>query len=682
MYEKNHFWVGLLGVVVISLIYLPFCCYCIYKFSKNLHQAYIIHRCPEMVYVVVVSFVSALVLYNPVEFISIALNMPKLLDNQFMVILYQFQATTAGISIMFKYWLVVFKYKHQHAIVEQKWKQILNPQSSSFWIKYKSTFGNIGWLKWVIIGLMSSTLIIQTVLTLDGYDAASISNGLSFYTFLWFVDIVWITFNVIFVITIVLYIGINKKFRDLYYIRREVIIMCFVFMAVFIVYIICDIINGMFFNNKSMILFFLTLISYPTSVIIIVYFQMLYPLQKNLNNHERSNYKHKGTSINTNSKSSTSTSNTTNTRDNINGIRSEVSQSHVFQDDWPKLISTESGFKFFMSHLVKSFNTENLLFIVEVMQWKNNLISKIDEIIIVNKMNQQTKADTGTHQTTPNKAGLKLGQRLQLHNTTAIANEQNSKQQHLELTAVPLSSYSDDEQDEEDINSDTKLKNKREQRQQRQQNRENARLKKEHKDIQDDSNSKKTHDFGYTVSFWDKIDKSIIITSSNDHFNHIIINDNNEHAKYSNINISSSSSSNNLGSHISNNINGNIKYNQCLNQANELYLKYIKPNFAPFEINIGATDRNRLCKFFEKGNRNQTFAVDDPISIVNDKMDIDRNDGVHVNDHGDDDDVIINRMLRLLKIFDETLREIHFMLSAIFRNFADSDEYESFVSCE
>ena len=135
----------IMTVVVIGTTYLmvlPFASYCIFIFIKHSKEVYIQIRFPKLVLSLLIWFTFGMLIYNPIDLIdqTFDLNWTK---NIFVIIIIYPALLFGTLSILcLKYWLVIFKFKHQNAITKQEWQSIINPKlTTSFWIKHKKTLG-------------------------------------------------------------------------------------------------------------------------------------------------------------------------------------------------------------------------------------------------------------------------------------------------------------------------------------------------------------------------------------------------------------------------------------------------------------------------------------------------------------------------------------------------------------
>ena len=124
-------------------------------------------------------------------------------------------------------------------------------------------------------------------------------------------------------------------------------------IGIFIIYIACYLINLYFFNSNSAILLFIDLMAYPASAVSIIYVQTLYVIHRN-----------------------TFPQLTTSVSKYVQDHSNSPVNTSKFQD-WTELVAFESGFELFISYLVKSFQSENMLCILEVIQWKQQLFAFI-----------------------------------------------------------------------------------------------------------------------------------------------------------------------------------------------------------------------------------------------------------------------------------------------------------------
>ena len=129
------------SICVTLLGLFPFCLFCTWKFKKYEDEPFIQNRFPNLVYFAIFQFLFGMVIINVIEMIDYGFDL-SITENVYFVTFYQFFTLMDALTICLKYWLVIFKFKHQNAIVAQKWQSILNPnQNLIFWIKYKQMFG-------------------------------------------------------------------------------------------------------------------------------------------------------------------------------------------------------------------------------------------------------------------------------------------------------------------------------------------------------------------------------------------------------------------------------------------------------------------------------------------------------------------------------------------------------------
>ena len=139
-----HLVVGWLSFLIKSLVFVPLCLYCIAQLKQHENEPYIRNRFPGTLYLMSICLLQEIVFGNTIQDIDYGYNL-SITHTKFYTFYYQISGLASVLAFLLKCWLVVFKFKHQYAIVNQEWQAILIPQltkkSRNVWIKYKPILG-------------------------------------------------------------------------------------------------------------------------------------------------------------------------------------------------------------------------------------------------------------------------------------------------------------------------------------------------------------------------------------------------------------------------------------------------------------------------------------------------------------------------------------------------------------
>ena len=136
---QTIFQTGCVVAIILGWMCSIFSIYGALLFWKYHNQPCIKTRYPLLVILFVALQTWDLSISNTIFLITEAgwLLVPKRVTKTYFLIYYD----CLMIILSLKYFLTIFRNKHENAIAQRKWKSILNPQTKTFWIKYKSTLG-------------------------------------------------------------------------------------------------------------------------------------------------------------------------------------------------------------------------------------------------------------------------------------------------------------------------------------------------------------------------------------------------------------------------------------------------------------------------------------------------------------------------------------------------------------
>ena len=135
--------VGWCAILIITLILFPLCFKYLYIFKQHENESFVRNRFPSAAYLWCGCIMQEMMV-NVIQAVHYGYSL-SIANNRFYSAWYQLGAMATFLAVLLKYWLIVFKFKNQYAIKNEKWQMILVPQltkkSPSFWIKYKQIFG-------------------------------------------------------------------------------------------------------------------------------------------------------------------------------------------------------------------------------------------------------------------------------------------------------------------------------------------------------------------------------------------------------------------------------------------------------------------------------------------------------------------------------------------------------------
>lgn len=546
--------------------------------------------------------------------------------------------------------------------------------------------GNISFMKWVglTITIVSSSLTFAILLLLTHLqeNEDNTTNRALAMTFI-SIQGIWTTFSVVALLIFGFYINCQRKrvFNDFLFIAKEIRLLSLTTLFHFLSIVAFAVLRYAFikYNTIHAIFLFCECLSITSINFTIFYIQTLYVVKAN---NKRKNLMigcttttnvHNAKTISIYGQSSNSDS------PRINSINNQF-------PTWNALITTSINFNTFMTHLIRHLSVENLVFVVETVQWKNYLIKQIHRYLkqmmhdfqhnyssnshnSISKTRMATEQEmfsfieniketitTVKHEFSVNvNIGNAIMTRLasessaQFLNSSPVSKPQSPRSagsKSANSNVIELVGYdSGNEDGDENENHNYENGHRKitvsiasETSKTQTFSTKTIELRKKRSTIDISSNNgikeiMNQVSIGYNVALFDKIEQSSIIPKN-------IINNNNRSLDIINI-----------VSHI--------------NQAIKLYEKYIKTNSAPYEINTSYFDRQRMHKFFET-------------TMVETLRDLAINDGNNGNDISEIKKLAI--LLRLLYVFDPTLNTVHSLLDMCFREFKKTDQFEKLLA--
>eukprot|EP01084_Bolivina_argentea_P049554 91125_1 len=309
-----------------TTIYLPFTTYLLYNLWKHRRNSYFRKRNPKLLFAIVIFsfliYTNTVLLWQGYHSALCVLTFCKSIPQQISKIIITSFLYGLYLTSSVRVWLLYFNLRWSEEIKLSEWVKQINISSieNNFFLKYKSTpIGSFKKMKWYI--LIFYFILISIFSAIVCYDVSLFAemNGVSIFMVF--------TFQIV-----ILY----RTKNDVFYIRKEMVICTAIWLMIAAYYAITIPLK---LHDKYMFVTILTPYIAFIGGILINAASILYPLYHlhNMNFTE--------------------------------GIRlSEAGNCSLL---WTEYVSScRNNFDNFMNHLVKEYSVENLLFILEVMQFK------------------------------------------------------------------------------------------------------------------------------------------------------------------------------------------------------------------------------------------------------------------------------------------------------------------------
>eukprot|EP01084_Bolivina_argentea_P207382 353832_1 len=349
--------IDIFGIIVIFIdcfIFVPILLYCLCKFIQLKDTEVMKHRKSKLVYTKTILSIIGIG-FERLFVCSVTVWNINLFDQYKWLIYVSDGIFIWGVFILFfmKIWLLFYSIAYHQSLAKDTWKKEINSQYKSWYISHKNTCGNFNCLlKMLIIPFF---LYIALEIYIDIYHIEHISN-----------HSLAISSLILLIPSFKLYCKLKTNILDdVFGIKKEIGYQCFILFIIMLLYIALSITDIFLFHNNnsktklriewlirifigSLVLFLMSFVSTYFPIRQYKYNQLLYSQQmeatKDISDTDGIKHSH--------------------------GVKSMI---HVLAD--------EQGFKGFMMHLVNEFSTENLLYIYEYIQIKNDFQIKCNGLL-------------------------------------------------------------------------------------------------------------------------------------------------------------------------------------------------------------------------------------------------------------------------------------------------------------
>eukprot|EP01084_Bolivina_argentea_P002059 3792_1 len=347
---------GLVVVLIGSLILSPILSYSLYRFHKIRKASIMKFRNLTLIYLINILVLCTILL---VSFFVCSIDIWHIIDNTpwnpYNISIAPFIIWYIYLLFAIKTWLLHFEQKYHLSLVHLTWKKLINQYAKSWHISTRHKFGNYKYL--LKFGLIPYFIyiIIETTINVQ-LQRSNYSTAVRIVST--FINWILTAFPLLFSCAIY-YRFHSKGFKDIYKISNEIKYQCIVIIICLILNTICVGIY-LYYSISIRIQCLLNLILTYILLFGIAIFTTTYPVyiyHKQLQINKLTIYQNKN--------------NPYNPKHNI-GIK------HITQ-----LIKNFDGFKQFILHLLEEFSTENLIFLVELIQIKYSYAQSNNNIILV-----------------------------------------------------------------------------------------------------------------------------------------------------------------------------------------------------------------------------------------------------------------------------------------------------------
>eukprot|EP01084_Bolivina_argentea_P042719 78748_1 len=335
-------FIGLFAALIGSLILVPICLYTLIQFYKLRRVDMIKNRRIKLVYYM-----------NILAIFGLLFQWAKLNRNVFGIymndILTQLIYIIDGIfiwSIMslfcIKTWLLFYDKQYHEANADQIWKTQINKEYKSWFELNKNKWGNFDYIIKIIVIPLLLCVCLESILEVMFLLKFNINSMI-------ILSIIWLPPSCI------LQCVYLKGFDDIFGIKKEIlyqIILMIIILFIHIIPFLFQIRNVIYVNDNTLIHridSLLAIILSSITLFSISFISTVYPIYLHKNKQKELNI------MNLQHNSSSST--------NIKGWT---------WTDMLNILSHKKGFQVFMKHLCHEFATENLLFVVELIQIKSD----------------------------------------------------------------------------------------------------------------------------------------------------------------------------------------------------------------------------------------------------------------------------------------------------------------------
>eukprot|EP01083_Nonionella_stella_P172356 591290_1 len=307
------------------------------QFVNHQKERFLSSRRPNLIIVYCSISLSISILFTPILFYAEALA-PAGETKEWMEFTIEFIAELLTIIlltiVLLRTWLLFFDYNFATAVIDQDWRGIINPNEHNFWLTSRKTYGTTRYMIMVcifidtvfVLGLIAIAIVIASTVETEhsGY-----SNALFHYFTIYGLGIPF----AIIMLVILYKIGQNKSIEDTFFIQKEI-----KFLTAIILFRILGLLVNTAYHSENenvwhLWFFFIEVISR----FLLVYTQSWWVLNK-LKQQNKT--------------------------EPLDGRIASVSMNDVFTYE------NGVGLLSFIRHCVNEMSVENILFLIEICQYK------------------------------------------------------------------------------------------------------------------------------------------------------------------------------------------------------------------------------------------------------------------------------------------------------------------------
>eukprot|EP01083_Nonionella_stella_P291583 992071_1 len=326
--------ISLIGIV--TFLVVPFSIYCTYKFHSFRHDEGISHRYPAIV--IQSSILNILYMFIVVQYLLIEAGISDQISLWFAPIIGDPLLILIILVNLFRLWLIHYdvNWNSQLFLSQHKWQTILGStvNDEERYVRNRDTWGNWRWLRkilfflWLFFSILCITpQILQHTLSTDIHIDKGINIGGITYT-------ATVVFLLLFAITI--WHKMPAQFVDTFRILKEIkiIILSSIILCIIWFCLLLKKEDGNLFHIMQIVCLF----SFVFNQIFVCEFLVIRMIRKTRRRQD--------------------------TRSNTVGNRHEP-----FNILFPVIMASDIGIEQYAQHLGDTFSLENLLFIIEMLQW-------------------------------------------------------------------------------------------------------------------------------------------------------------------------------------------------------------------------------------------------------------------------------------------------------------------------